>query len=87
MQETIYRSRDGEIKRMTEIFEVPDDNRESALRRRYEQALQKVFGEGGELLSIKQAKIGRNDPCPCGSGRKFKKCCESRMNVALATGD
>jgi SEC-C motif domain protein len=20
-------------------------------------------------------KIGRNDPCPCGSGRKFKKCC------------
>ncbi len=22
-----------------------------------------------------KAKIGRNDPCPCGSGRKFKKCC------------
>lgn len=21
------------------------------------------------------AKVGRNDPCPCGSGRKFKKCC------------
>jgi hypothetical protein len=21
-------------------------------------------------------KVGRNDPCPCGSGRKFKKCCE-----------
>ena len=20
-------------------------------------------------------KIGRNDPCPCGSGNKFKKCC------------
>jgi uncharacterized protein YecA (UPF0149 family) len=20
-------------------------------------------------------KIGRNDPCPCGSGRKYKKCC------------
>ena len=20
-------------------------------------------------------KIGRNDPCPCDSGRKFKKCC------------
>ena len=19
--------------------------------------------------------VGRNDPCPCGSGRKFKKCC------------
>jgi len=22
-----------------------------------------------------ERKIGRNDPCPCGSGRKFKKCC------------
>ena len=21
------------------------------------------------------AKVGRNDPCPCGSGRKFKNCC------------
>ncbi|MGA2089400.1 MAG: SEC-C metal-binding domain-containing protein [Stellaceae bacterium] len=20
-------------------------------------------------------KLGRNDPCPCGSGRRFKKCC------------
>lgn len=24
-------------------------------------------------------KAGRNDPCPCGSGKKFKKCCESKM--------
>ncbi len=24
-------------------------------------------------------KIGRNDPCPCGSGQKFKKCCERRF--------
>ena len=22
-----------------------------------------------------ETKIGRNDPCPCGSGKKFKKCC------------
>jgi preprotein translocase subunit SecA len=21
------------------------------------------------------SKIGRNDPCPCGSGKKYKKCC------------
>lgn len=24
-----------------------------------------------------QPKIGRNDPCPCGSGKKYKKCCAS----------
>lgn len=23
----------------------------------------------------KAAKVGRNDPCPCGSGKKYKKCC------------
>ena len=23
----------------------------------------------------KEAKVGRNDPCPCGSGKKYKKCC------------
>jgi uncharacterized protein YecA (UPF0149 family) len=24
------------------------------------------------------ARPGRNDPCPCGSGRKYKKCCEGK---------
>jgi hypothetical protein len=24
---------------------------------------------------VREAKIGRNDPCPCGSGKKYKKCC------------
>lgn len=24
---------------------------------------------------VKVEKIGRNDPCPCGSGKKYKKCC------------
>ncbi|MGQ9733412.1 MAG: SEC-C metal-binding domain-containing protein, partial [Candidatus Zipacnadales bacterium] len=24
---------------------------------------------------VKGRKVGRNDPCPCGSGKKYKKCC------------
>jgi hypothetical protein len=28
-----------------------------------------------EAIAAPIAKIGRNDPCPCGSGKKFKKCC------------
>lgn len=28
-------------------------------------------------ISPRAAKIGRNDPCPCGSGRKYKRCCGS----------
>jgi uncharacterized protein YecA (UPF0149 family) len=27
---------------------------------------------GDKLL---EEKLGRNDPCPCGSGKRFKKCC------------
>jgi len=33
-------------------------------------------GKPGREASVgSRRKIGRNDPCPCGSGRKFKKCC------------
>ena len=35
--------------------------------------------EDEELLQMpyvrETPKIGRNDPCPCGSGKKYKKCC------------
>ncbi|MDZ4661523.1 MAG: SEC-C metal-binding domain-containing protein [Pseudomonadota bacterium] len=27
-----------------------------------------------EPITRDQPKVGRNDPCPCGSGKKFKKC-------------
>ena len=27
-----------------------------------------------EPVRREEAKVGRNDPCPCGSGRKYKKC-------------
>lgn len=28
-------------------------------------------------MKRKPPKVGRNEPCPCGSGKKFKKCCLS----------
>jgi hypothetical protein len=31
------------------------------------------------------AKTGRNDPCPCGSGHKYKRCCLPRDDAAAAT--
>jgi preprotein translocase subunit SecA len=27
-------------------------------------------------------RVGRNDPCPCGSGKKFKRCCWLKKNVS-----
>ncbi len=32
-------------------------------------------GGGPQLVPDRSLKVGRNDPCPCGSGKKFKKCC------------
>jgi hypothetical protein len=29
-------------------------------------------------IVVKGEKIGRNDPCPCGSGKKYKKCCGNK---------
>ncbi len=29
----------------------------------------------GETVRNRHTAVGRNEPCPCGSGRKFKKCC------------
>jgi len=26
-------------------------------------------------------RVGRNEPCPCGSGNKFKKCCLSKLST------
>lgn len=26
-------------------------------------------------IVVKEDRVGRNDPCPCGSGKKYKKCC------------
>ncbi len=30
-------------------------------------------------IIVKGEKIGRNDPCPCGSGKKYKKCCLNKQ--------
>jgi preprotein translocase subunit SecA len=41
-------------------------------------------GEPGPVEPIRNLgqKVGRNDPCPCGSGRKFKNCCGKSSGVA-----
>lgn len=33
------------------------------------------IGGESETMEASTGKTGRNDPCPCGSGKKFKKCC------------
>ncbi len=61
-----------------------EERREEQERRRREQesvfraasrSAAGVTARGGvQTVSRKEAKVGRNDPCPCGSGKKYKKC-------------
>jgi len=45
---------------------------------RFRKESGKWFYVGGKFPPVaRQAKIGRNATCPCGSGKKFKKCCDS----------
>jgi preprotein translocase subunit SecA len=41
------------------------------------EASAQAQGEGAKVKTIvrNQPKVGRNDDCPCGSGKKYKKCC------------
>ena len=45
----------------------------------YPEETEKIFAKrissGEETYKRQNKKIGRNDPCPCGSGKKFKQCC------------
>ena len=36
------------------------------------------MGAAGGREVMETAKTGRNDPCPCGSGKKYKQCCEGK---------
>ena len=40
-----------------------------------------------ELKLFGYKHIGRNDLCPCGSGKKFKKCCLVKLNVEITSNE
>jgi uncharacterized protein len=40
-----------------------------------QQSLQRQMALAPAQVAQESPKAGRNDPCPCGSGRKYKKCC------------
>ena len=55
--------------------DVSDDKEVKKWMQKHPEVLQ-----GGETIKVEtvrreEPKVGRNDPCPCGSGKKHKKCC------------
>jgi len=46
--------------------------------------MEKNFARAEKMHAVpdgKAAKVGRNDPCPCGSGKKYKKCCLNKATT------
>ena len=60
-----------------EVNEPSDAAAEAAADAQFERALNRaVPGQNQARLQPQvKAAVGRNDPCPCGSGKKYKKCC------------
>jgi len=59
-------------------IEIAQPESLSEMQKPKEQTLIYSGGDGGdrkEPVRRDQKKVGRNDPCPCGSGKKYKKCC------------
>ncbi|MDQ0220997.1 zinc chelation protein SecC [Peribacillus cavernae] len=63
------------------ILNIPNPNlkewKDGAYAREvsFRKALRNSNSSPSLILSAKSEKVGRNDPCPCGSGKKYKKCC------------
>ncbi|BBO87775.1 preprotein translocase subunit SecA [Desulfosarcina ovata] len=77
-QETIDRIKSETLNILFRIQLAEPDHIED-LQKPKEQKL--IFSGGGDAPAAKKPvkreseKVGRNDPCPCGSGKKYKKCC------------
>jgi preprotein translocase subunit SecA len=62
-----------------------DELEESFQRKKKRELEQARMAGSGEVRTVQQvvrgtAKVGRNDPCPCGSGKKYKKCCGAQSS-------
>jgi len=71
---------DGNGHRPRNVSTSMDDLEEAFQRRKRRELEQARMAGAGERQPVQQvirgsAKVGRNDPCPCGSGKKYKKCC------------
>jgi preprotein translocase subunit SecA len=71
---------DGNGRRPSRMVSTSADELEEAFMRRKRRELEQARMAGaGDSQPVQQVvrgqeKVGRNDPCPCGSGKKYKKC-------------
>lgn len=67
---------------MTPDLPVPTPSQEDALTHVHGPHCHHDHPHPAPAPYIAPPKIGRNDPCPCGSGKKYKACCLSKAQAA-----
>ena len=68
--------KDHALVRLADTFEIEHEEDSSW----DEEVLEDDFGdEEPDTVIHHDQKVGRNDPCPCGSGKKYKKCCLNKQ--------
>jgi len=68
--------REREISGIWEAGETRHDEFDVTAQAEQQRAAADQVGEAKPIEPIKvDVKVGRNDPCPCGSGKKYKHCC------------
>ena len=75
----LSQSGDGNGRRPRMVSTSADEIEEAFIRRKRRELEQARMAGGGGAAPVQQVvraqeKVGRNDPCPCGSGKKYKKC-------------
>jgi preprotein translocase subunit SecA len=60
---------------ITQRGETPQGQAAPAPAASQPRAQAQAGGDGKKRLKVAGKKVGRNDPCPCGSGKKYKHCC------------
>ena len=74
---------DGNGRRPRNVATSVDELEEAFQRKKRRELEQARMAGSGEYQPVQQvvrgsAKVGRNDPCPCGSGKKYKRCCGAK---------
>jgi preprotein translocase subunit SecA len=74
---TLSRVRELSLERVFKVQIQRQEDVEKVSQRERRQRIQLGRGPGEKPPTVKRIskKVGRNDPCPCGSGKKYKQCC------------
>ena len=74
---TLSRVRELSLERVFKVQIQRQEDVEKVSQRERRQRIQLGRGPGDKPPTVKRInkKVGRNDPCPCGSGKKYKQCC------------